>query len=220
MDKMRCQMMPHTSFHNFTKNITRHRKAKSIHTHISHPMQTWLRSWHLPFSKPAVFNIKCPQDVSTPSVGTNTSDPIGFPLPCTVKAGGKMLLGDVSACKPSGGMRVTETTPGISSSMVPITLIPFTHETKRDGQPTSDPPVWGKCRLHKVLFYHSVGDINCDGDPCADRKQFWCEMKIRASAAKGPLILVLFPHLYLREILCADRHLSHIIIYPIMWKGP
>lgn len=157
-------------------------------------MQTWLRSWHLPFSKPAVFNIKCPQDVSTPSVGTNTSDPIGFPLPCTVKARDK--LGEVSPWKPSGGTRVTEMAPCFSSSMVPITLIPFTHETKRDGQPTSDPPMWGKCRLHTVPFYHCVGDMNCDGDRCAEWKQFWCEMEFTASAAKGQLILVLFPNIY------------------------
>lgn len=53
-----------------------------IHTqHISYPILTWLKSHHLPLSKPAVFNIKYPQDVPCPCMDSDASDLGAAPLP-------------------------------------------------------------------------------------------------------------------------------------------
>lgn len=54
---------------------------RNTYIHTSHPIQTSLRSQHLPLSKPAVFNIKYPQDASTLCMHTNTSDSIAVPMP-------------------------------------------------------------------------------------------------------------------------------------------
>lgn len=131
---------------------------------------------HLPFSEPAVLNIKCPQDVSTPSVGTNTSDPISFPLPCTVKARGKMLLGDVSPRKPSGGTR--DWNDSLFFFYGANYIDPF-HLWDLMGQsayirPTSERQVQAAhVSVLSLWWWHEL--------------QWW---------PVGPLILVLFPNIY------------------------
>lgn len=108
--------------------VLRHRIAHAnthrntyTHTHISHPIQTSLRSQHLPLSKPAVSNINYPQDVFTLCVDPNTSDTIAVPMPHTLLKGCLVNLNPANPpWPPAAGMTLP---PSFTPSAVLIRLI-------------------------------------------------------------------------------------------------
>lgn len=68
---------------NYATEIRTHPTHTLTRTHTNRPIQTSLRSHHLPFSEPAVSDISYPQHVSTRCVDTNTLDSIAAPMPHT-----------------------------------------------------------------------------------------------------------------------------------------
>lgn len=66
-----------------THELTSVHTHRNTYMHTSHPIQTSLRSQHLPFSEPAGFNINYPQDIATLCMHTNTSGSIAVPVPHT-----------------------------------------------------------------------------------------------------------------------------------------
>lgn len=89
--KMWCQAASHNVLLFVRSEKDTEKLNPGTRTNISHPMEIWQRSWHVPFSKPAAFNINWPQDASTPSVDTNTSDPRAFPLLFKLVARGRWV---------------------------------------------------------------------------------------------------------------------------------
>lgn len=133
MGKKLCKVLLHKerTFLEFHKNIVyqdtelhihanTHRNTYT-HAHISHPIQTSLRSQHLPLSKPAVSNINYPQDVFTLCVDPNTSDSIAVPMPHTLLKGCLVNLNPANPpWPPAAGMTLP---PSFTPSVVLIRLI-------------------------------------------------------------------------------------------------